>query len=150
MHGAEAVARHATRVERQRLADLAEHRLHRVGPEPDDRPARAYRGAHPRSAGSSRIDVNTCVACTSSAPGVTRAKPKTVTPAAFAGSTPIALSSMTTHRAGAAPHARAACRKRSGAGLPRLTSSALKMRPPKRARTPVASHTVAVSPSCGQ
>src|SRR5262245_7596786 len=101
--------------------------------------ADAYRGAHPRSAGSSRIDVNTPVACTSSAAGVTRAKPKTVMPAAFAASTPVALSSMTTHRAGGAPHARAACTKRSGAGLPRLTSSALKMRSPKRASSPVAS-----------
>ncbi len=44
---------------------------------------------------------------------------------------------MTAVVAGSKPMLAAACRKRSGAGLPRATSPALKMRPSKRSHSPV-------------
>ena len=47
--------------------------------------------------------------------------------AARAAVTPATLSSTTRQSAGAVPMARAACRNRSGAGLPRGTARALKM-----------------------
>jgi hypothetical protein len=58
-------------------------------------------------------------------------------PAALAASTPAGLPSITAQRVGSTPSVRAACRNRSGAGLPRVTSCALKMRPAKRSKRPV-------------
>ena len=65
------------------------------------------------------------------------ANPKDRMPAARAASTPKRLSSTTTHRSGATPEHAAACRKRSGAGLPLATSVVEKIRPSKRSNSPV-------------
>jgi hypothetical protein len=58
-------------------------------------------------------------------------------PAARAAWTPYRLSSTTTQDSGGTPMRAAACRNRSGAGLPRATSVALKIRPAKRSYSPV-------------
>ncbi len=65
------------------------------------------------------------------------AKASTRMPAARAACTPERLSSTTTQPAGSVAIRSAACRKRSGAGLPLATSSALKIRPSKRSYRPV-------------
>ena len=52
-------------------------------------------------------------------------KPNTRMPASLAAAMPAGLSSITVQFSGATPMSRATCRKRSGAGLPRLTIEAL-------------------------
>src|SRR5690606_7444991 len=64
-------------------------------------------------------------------------KAKTRMPARLAASMPAVLSSMTSEAAGDAPMALAACRKRSGAGLPFLTMLALYMYGSSLSRRPV-------------
>ena len=56
--------------------------------------------------------------------------------AASAAATPAGASSTTAHRAGATSSWAAACRNRSGAGLPAATSSALNIRPSNRSISP--------------
>ena len=57
-------------------------------------------------------------------------------PAARAACTPTSASSMTTQLDGGKPISRAASRKRSGAGLPSVTSSAPHQRLPNRSNSP--------------
>ena len=79
--------------------------------------------------------------------GVTRCDPRvsagTAMPAARAASTPGRESSTTRQRAGSAPIAWAAWRKRSGAGLPRSTSEAVNTRRLKRSSPVTASERAA-------
>lgn len=96
-------------------------------------------GPHPHrlsatSPGRSAIVVKIASAASRRAKGVAAAKPSAVIPAALAPATPNGLSSTTTHRSGRVDIRDAACRKRSGAGFPRLTSSAEKIRPANSVR----------------
>jgi len=90
------------------------------------------------SAGRALISWKTASAEASFSGAVMAAKPNTFIPAALAAATPSGLSSTTTQSAGFTPIVLAACRKRSGAGLPCRTSSELKIRPSKRSQNPTA------------
>ena len=118
--------------ERRRLAAVA-HGTCALPPPPD----------HPSASGSASIRVTIELApaamsraawpASVCAPPV---KPITRMPAATPAATPATESSITTHSAGETPMLAAACRNRSGAGLPRATSSPEKMCSPKKPASP--------------